>query len=284
LNRRPRAFTLIELLVVIGIIAILATLLIVGIEHLQTTAKKQTTLQILASAQAMFGEYDAAVRPPRNTQVTPCPQNVTNDYYLGVTGGGTIPAQASTATPPADRYSAVAVITTRGFLVKLRAMPVNAAAMAKMPEDEKLTIPSNVTTTVTNTWTVGNNYTAYSTADGVGEVLYNGSPYICIQSNTASTTPDTTPTNGNYWVPIVTDTSIPLLADAWGNPIIYVPYRLGTGNALNADGTIPAAQGILKVGGITFTQQSPDGRPFFASAGPDGDFSKGDDNIYSFEK
>jgi hypothetical protein len=25
------------------------------------------------------------------------------------------------------------------------------------------------------------------------------------------------------------------------------------------------------------------GRPFFASAGPDGDFAKGDDNIYSFE-
>jgi hypothetical protein len=26
------------------------------------------------------------------------------------------------------------------------------------------------------------------------------------------------------------------------------------------------------------------GRPFWASAGPDGDFAKGDDNIYSFEK
>ena len=25
------------------------------------------------------------------------------------------------------------------------------------------------------------------------------------------------------------------------------------------------------------------GRPFFASAGPDGDFSTGDDNVYSFE-
>jgi hypothetical protein len=25
------------------------------------------------------------------------------------------------------------------------------------------------------------------------------------------------------------------------------------------------------------------GQPFFASAGPDGDFSRGDDNIYSFK-
>ena len=30
--------------------------------------------------------------------------------------------------------------------------------------------------------------------------------------------------------------------------------------------------------------RSPDNRPFFASAGPDGDFSKGDDNLYSFEQ
>ena len=29
--------------------------------------------------------------------------------------------------------------------------------------------------------------------------------------------------------------------------------------------------------------RSPDNRPFWASAGPDGDFRTGDDNMYSFE-
>ena len=68
-------------------------------------------------------------------------------------------------------------------------------------------------------------------------------------------------------------TRIPL--DAWGNPIILVP-----GSGLWG----------LEVGGVTIPNdpdraiKAPDNQPFWASAGPDGDFSKGDDNIYSFEE
>jgi hypothetical protein len=54
---------------------------------------------------------------------------------------------------------------------------------------------------------------------------------------------------------------IPL--DAWGNPIIFVP-----------------AGGLAGV--HVDPVRSPDGRPFFASAGADGDFATGDDNLYSF--
>jgi hypothetical protein len=66
---------------------------------------------------------------------------------------------------------------------------------------------------------------------------------------------------------------VPILVDSWNNPIIFVP-----------------AQGMsgMTTGGVTYTVaapfKSPDGRPFFASAGPDGDFTKGDDNVYSFEQ
>ncbi|HEX4124344.1 MAG TPA: type II secretion system protein [Tepidisphaeraceae bacterium] len=79
----------------------------------------------------------------------------------------------------------------------------------------------------------------------------------------------------------LTSNSGVVLLDAWGNPIIFVPsggiyvWKNGQGNNRTL---------------IT----SPDGLPFFASAGPDGDFGgdsgnsapsnpTGDDNIYSFE-
>lgn len=64
-----------------------------------------------------------------------------------------------------------------------------------------------------------------------------------------------------------------LLLDDWGNPIIFVPAS-GLGR--------PGAP--VNVGGNPITIQAPNNRPFFASAGPDGNFATGDDNIYSFEQ
>jgi Tfp pilus assembly protein PilE len=64
----------------------------------------------------------------------------------------------------------------------------------------------------------------------------------------------------------------PGFADGWRNPIIFCPSG-GIKVTLDPDG---AKRDVL----IT----SPDHRPFWASAGPDGDFSRGDDNEYSFAK
>lgn len=74
----------------------------------------------------------------------------------------------------------------------------------------------------------------------------------------------------------------PVLLDGWGNPIIYVPA--GGINVYITNGSTPTQ----------ITIKSRDGRPFFASAGPDGDFgartnssntapTHGDDNVYSTE-
>jgi prepilin-type N-terminal cleavage/methylation domain-containing protein len=71
--------------------------------------------------------------------------------------------------------------------------------------------------------------------------------------------------------------------DAWGNPIIYVPTGGLEGVTLQAQsGKIYRVQS----NGMTETSDTAktNARPFFASAGPDGDFVKGDDNIYSFEQ
>ena len=65
----------------------------------------------------------------------------------------------------------------------------------------------------------------------------------------------------------------PAIADGWRNPILFCPAA--------------GIQVYLHFGESNQSKQlitSPDHRPFWVSAGPDGDFSKGDDNVYSFSK
>jgi prepilin-type N-terminal cleavage/methylation domain-containing protein len=90
---------------------------------------------------------------------------------------------------------------------------------------------------------------------------------------------------------------VPLPLDAWGNPIVYVPppnvdpankvaweERYGfDGVTLKQGGThviLNPRQGYPKKDDYLMLQTF---RPFWVSAGPDGDFTKGDDNVYSFE-
>lgn len=61
----------------------------------------------------------------------------------------------------------------------------------------------------------------------------------------------------------------PIALDGWGNPILFVP----AGGMTN-----------VTVSGQVKTISSLDGKPFFASAGPDGSFAAGDDNVYSFDR
>lgn len=74
----------------------------------------------------------------------------------------------------------------------------------------------------------------------------------------------------------------PLLLDGWGNPIIFVPW-----DGLSEVKIGSVVDNRVKSNEVVTPSTGPDkfttGRPFWASAGPDGDFSTGDDNIYSFE-
>jgi hypothetical protein len=85
--------------------------------------------------------------------------------------------------------------------------------------------------------------------------------------------------------------------DGWNNPIIFVPgtglrvRRLNGQQSLNPTDMSQTWIDISpegKVKNLGSKTQPPvvtqPGRPFFASAGPDGDFTTGDDNIYSFEQ
>ena len=93
----------------------------------------------------------------------------------------------------------------------------------------------------------------------------------------------------------------PLPLDAWGTPILYVPPpnvnpastvgwpdRYGFVTLLFPDKTSSGVKHLVLNPRGDFPKKDQFGylqtfRPFWVSAGPDGDFAKGDDNIYSFE-
>jgi type II secretory pathway pseudopilin PulG len=89
----------------------------------------------------------------------------------------------------------------------------------------------------------------------------------------------------------------PILLDAWNNPILFVPASGLRVRKLNGETKLdPTKAGqtfvIVSPEGSAEAPQMPGipgkllrpGKPFFASAGPDGNFATGDDNIYSFEE
>lgn len=82
----------------------------------------------------------------------------------------------------------------------------------------------------------------------------------------------------------------PALVDAWNNPIMFVPSGGLTGVKLMQGPTPGATTYTIRSSGVypePLSAQnqalSPKDRPFWASAGQDGNFQLGDDNIYSFQ-
>jgi len=77
----------------------------------------------------------------------------------------------------------------------------------------------------------------------------------------------------------------PLILDAWNNPIIFVGSDGMTGVLFAArTGVWRVTSGDLVDASVPLGNLPRSRRPFFASAGPDGDFKTGDDNVYSFDQ
>jgi prepilin-type N-terminal cleavage/methylation domain-containing protein len=271
---KRRAFTLIEVLVVIALLVLLSALVIMAIGHMQTNGKRQQTRLLLQNLQAMFADYDVNRRVPFGA----------GDMNLGQmsTWGNVVNAIAMTApgdvtTGAADRTSAgtnQAVAFTRDFMTQLMSIPSNATAIGKLPSGSSMTFPVSNPPTL-GVWSGGTIYNVFDTVtypDSNG----NSVPYVRTLINVDSSGNlvkdggQQAPPNYYYWMPALqiplsgTPLTTPVPLDAWGNPIIFV---MG---------------GVLNVNGAQI--HSPDYHPFFASAGPDGNFAKGDDNLYSFEK
>jgi prepilin-type N-terminal cleavage/methylation domain-containing protein len=80
-----------------------------------------------------------------------------------------------------------------------------------------------------------------------------------------------------------------VLLDGWGDPIIAVPATGLLVNILDPNDSTGATktQYVVRSSGTYVKASAPavsaGDRPFFASAGQDGDFSVGEDNVYSFQ-
>lgn len=76
-------------------------------------------------------------------------------------------------------------------------------------------------------------------------------------------------------------TAVPVLLDGNGNPIYFIPGGGMTGVNLGYKGSGDHGS-AASYDQPNMTVRSPDRRPFWASGGPDGDLTTGDDNVYSF--
>jgi prepilin-type N-terminal cleavage/methylation domain-containing protein len=264
-RNRQRGFSLIELMVVIGLIAILGSLLLIGISHLITNGKRQATQLAFQNCQAMYSEYDRVARRHFSSWSDP------NQYLANVQ----IPSPRDVSTTGSDRQG-LAVFMTRDMMGLLRNNPVNAAAMGKLSSKAFMSLPMYPSGTVA-TWT-SQIYPLLSRVQGINQdgspmIDQNGNPIdfsaIAIPEASGSQVAQPQPPNDGFWLASTVDATVPVMIDGWGNPIIFVPS---------------GALGNVTAGGGTGTMKSPDGRPFWASAGPDGIMSQGDDNMYSFEK
>jgi len=220
-----------------------------------------------------------------------------------------------------QRNASLAVVNTQLAMQMLASIPANRSAIEKLPENSKMTpvwnagapLQATVYSPTAPTFTgllkedgtdgpvqVQNISTSVYTL-GV-HVSYQGRYYVCTAAATTFQTPPTPQTNTANWTDETSyPRGVPILLDGWSNPIIYVPatglhVKLlnGQGSYLPADPSTATAtggsqeyiiispEGSVSGNGGTNPVVTRPGRPFFASAGPDGDFTKGDDNIYSF--
>jgi prepilin-type N-terminal cleavage/methylation domain-containing protein len=311
MNRNSaRAFTLIEVLISIAVIGILVSILFLGIRGVTNSAKERqtrATMSILttlvsnmenesrrsgavvlptipqwlwregAGPIAGVVEKNHAANAPLFLDLWATPYRVDSNAIPGLDDQDDgqpmdAPMQVNESDPRA-REAHRAVLNTQLVMNQIFRFPANISILENQPGSSFRALK----------WTLGNfdPTTTVVPANRVAYVLgnvvtHNGTSYRCTNTHEA-TSPPAPPTNWD----VTTKISALSPIDAWGNPIIFVTRTgLGTGAALVGGEPPP---GAVSLGGQSVTITNSDGRFFWASAGPDGDFSTGDDNVYSFE-
>jgi type II secretory pathway pseudopilin PulG len=296
--RVRKAFTTIELLIAIAVLVILVGIVMFGMKGITNSSKTRATHMALENARALLAEREAVsglgAGPPdwiyeNDYAATPVPKQFVAAAaplsYWKIPyqdTSGPLPVPLPVQSPPDvrtesadDRNGSIPIINTTLIMSQLGAVPANRSILLKLPKEQTF-MPLYVS---------GKEYPRGA------RVTYNGNFYIAT-ANVLNQTPPTAP-----WA---SDPSpLQMLRDGWGNPIIFVPAS-GIVLQMKGDQTdydkatppLPQYRYIIispegqvsrdPASKIPFVTRP--GRPFFASAGPDGDFSKGDDNIYSFEK
>lgn len=287
---------MVEMLVVISIIVLLVALGILAYAHIDRATVMRATRADLQMAQGFLDEYNAgpglsqlglgtsaldasfpykggnfpSATPPNNNQPIggTASDAVTNVLTGNVSlsgdqrmptpnsqaqNGGPMTVSWDTSYNPASDDTHNAIYNTGEVMVFLMRLPAVAQTVSKLPSTKILTIPSQ---------------------NGFAQLSF------------------TTQANGSV--------SGPVMLDGWGNPIIFVPAGgLVTTVSSGATGSqivlVRSSGTIILDGSPGHTLKPPpplkdNDHPFWASAGPDGDFyggnktNGGDDNIYSFQQ
>lgn len=229
-----------------------------------------------------------------------------------VAGGNYDRDPAQTSPEEITRNGSRQILNTQLAMSRILAMPANRKALELISSNNYFT-PKWVAGNRLKS--PGNDLVLHSNDDGVDNVYYpqgakiiaptDTNPdkrdtigLICVIAAGSLQSASTPPTSDNTNWRLDNSPPTPILMDSWGNPILFVPgtglrvrklngketlSNLGPDVADQTDIIVSPEGKVERAPGVAPKLISP-GRPFFASAGPDGDFSKGDDNLYSFEQ
>jgi len=279
---RRRGFTLIEVLTVIGIIILLVGITVYGISKVMGSSKAAATKTTLENLKSMLSEYETVSkglkRQPGIQWLNDGDAGATSIWQDFDPGDAAKAPEPDPAVPPRDvtiaggtgasgRYSADQIGNTQQVML-MQTAPNVRSMIQQLPAQQLMEqIPANLPMPP-----AGVKLFVQRADNTIG--MYQG---VAARPNP------------------------PLVLDGWGNPIIFVP----AGGLAGGDGPKTDPNTMIVGGKASDTDskrvlaldpadqnppadavrqiRSPDNRPFWASAGPDGNFMTGDDNLYSFE-
>jgi type II secretory pathway pseudopilin PulG len=241
---KRKAFTLIELLLVIGVLIILIGIVVWGLKGAGGTVGMNATRTTLQNLTNMSEELNRKNKMEGLEQIYP-PAPPLPPTAVGFE---TAPGNVTSDTKNQDRLGPATYRTAQ--LVKyMTSIPDNKKILERFPSDQLLPVPPSGAftggTVVLDGW---RNPILFVPPAGLANVRSAQPGQNTFSSGSNYSRGARVILSGDYWTAVDSTSSSPS-PPSWFHGV-----------------------------------RSPDGRAFWASAGPDGNFATGDDNVYSFEQ